>query len=199
MAATLKLTATSPVQSFSEPVTLAEVEHALGLPALSPSDSERDSLLKGYISAARELAEVYLNRDLVQKQYDLRLDSWPSEIELRAPLVSVDKVSYLNEQGSETVLAEGTDYIVFSNLEPPVVRPPVNGTWPSSSLYPRGAILVRFTSGYSGNDAFWGDAGARVKVAITMIAAWLYYTRGQSNTEIPAAAEALLTPGRLHR
>lgn len=98
----LNLTSSSPQQSFTEPLTLAEVKAYLLIPDRSPADDAEDDLLEGMITAAREEAETQQGRDLVEKQWDLSLDYFPCEIRLRAPLQSVDLVKYKNSDGVET-------------------------------------------------------------------------------------------------
>ncbi len=65
MHGTLTLTQTSPVQTFTEPLTLAEVQAYLGVPVLSLVDIESDTLIEAMISSAREVAEGMQGRDLV--------------------------------------------------------------------------------------------------------------------------------------
>lgn len=165
----LNLTVTSPVQTFSEPLTLAEVKEYLNLPLRSPTDADEDAMLESMITEAREVAEILQGRDLVRKQYDLSLDYFPYEIALRAPLVSVDLVRYRDSSGAYTTLAEGTNYIVDTAKQPGVMMPAYGVPWPSFTHWPSSAVLVRYTSGYSANDAFWNDAGARIKRGMLLL------------------------------
>lgn len=201
----LALTVTSPVQSFDEPLSLAEVKAFLGLPERSPADSEEDAMLEGFIAGAREVAEILQNRDLVEKQYDLALDYFPCQIELRTPLVSVDLVQYTDSDGDETALVEDTDYIV--DLARGLVMPPYSESWPSVTLWPSSGVLLRYTSGLSSTDAFWADAGARVKIGMKhLISAWFNgrlpfeNTPGaQQSVELPYTVTALLSMGAVPR
>lgn len=174
MANSLKLTVTSPVQSFTEPLTLARVKAFLNLPERSPADSEEDALLTAYISGARAQAEALQQRDLVVKQWDLSLNGFPGgAIELREPLVTVDLVRYRDSAGDYTTLVDGTDYIVDTYNVPGRILPPYGETWPSFTEWPLSAVLVRFTSGYSDTDQFWSDAGMLLKPGmLLLIAHW---------------------------
>jgi uncharacterized phiE125 gp8 family phage protein len=139
-----KLTVTSPVQTLVEPLTAAEVKAYLKIPVYSPVDAAADALLETLISAAREQAEAFQNRPLVGAQYDLTLDEFPAcEIELADSLNIVDLVKYKDEDGVETTLAEGTDYTV--NLVRGLIVPYPGKDWPSASLWPSGAVTIRFT------------------------------------------------------
>lgn len=168
---TLTLTESSPAQSFSEPLTLTEVKKYLNLPERSPVDGDEDLMLEGFIIAAREVAEILYGKDLIPKQYDLYLDYFPCEIELDGPLTSVDLVRRRDSDGAYTTLAEGTDYIV--DLVRGCVVPPYSESWPSFTEWPSGAVLVRFTRGYSSTHPFWSNAGQRILVGMkNLISAW---------------------------
>lgn len=198
---TLTLLSASPSAAFAEPLTAAEVEHFLGLTSLSPADSERDALIDGLIAGAREMAEVFQGRDLAQKQWELRLDSFEvTEIELRQPLINVELVQYTDSDGAATDLTESTDYIV--DLYKATIRPPYGETWPSFTEWPTSAVLARFTSGYDPADAFWSDAGRRIKIGMKLLIADWYHNRlprSLSEEEVPAAIRALLSAGALPR
>ncbi len=198
---TLALTVTSPAQTFTEPVTLAEAQTFLGVPVLSPIDAASDALIEAMITAARETAEIYQHRDLVRKQYDLRLDEfWGNEIELRPHLVSVDAVSYTDSGGTTTTLTETTDYIVDTSKQPGVVMPAYGKTWPTFTAYPSSAVLIRFTCGLSSTDPFWSDAGQRCLIGIKqLISAWwhgrLPFEPGLGIQEYPFGVRHLLSAG----
>lgn len=200
---TLSLTAASPAQSFTEPMTLAEIRHYLKIVESSPSDSEEDSLLEMYIAAARETAEIMQGRDLVQKQWDLTLAYFDfTEIALRPPLSSVDRVQYTDSDGIVTAMAENTDYIV--DLARGVIMPPYGGSWPSFTAWPTSAVLVRFTSGYAPGDAFWSDAGKRIIAGMKLLIAQWYENRENVNVgnivnELPYAVTALFQFGANNR
>lgn len=144
----LNLTLTSPVQTFTEPVSLAELKTHLGLPTVeSPVDVARDAQLEALITAARQVAEGhnYQNRSLVAKQYDYTLDEWPLQIRLPVrPAASVDTFTYRSYDDITYSMTEGIDYIFdpYSSI----IRPPDGGVWPSVSLWPLSAILIRFTT-----------------------------------------------------
>jgi len=201
---TLRLTETSPQQTFTEVLTLAEMKDYLKIPPRSPADSYEDDLITSYISAAREQAEILQNRDLVPKQFDLNMDYWPSyRLEMRTPTRSVDLLRYMDSNGDITTMTEGpnADYIVDLAKQPGVVAPPYNATWPTFTPWPSSAILLRFTSGYLGTDPFWLGAGARIKVGMRLlISAWynnrLPFEKGADATnEYPYAVTSCLGYG----
>ncbi len=203
---TLSLTVTSPPQSFTEPITLDEVKAYLNLPVRSPVDQGEDDTLSGFITAAREQAEILQGRDLVRKQWDLALDYFLTyAIVLRAPLVSVDLIQYKDMNGTVTALTEGIDYVVDTSKQPGITTPKFNTTWPAYSAWPTSSALVRFTSGYQSTDAFWNDSGARIKIGMKMlISMWfnnrLPFEAGPSSiAEYPYAVTSCLSYGAIER
>ncbi len=143
---TLRPTTTETPQTFTEPLTLAEMQGFLGLPTLSPVDAVKDAEIEAFITGAREQAEILQGRDLVEKQYDLTLDAFPAcEIELRDNLKSVDLFTYKDSDGVMHTLVENADFIVDTAKSPGSVQPVYNGEWPSDTLWPSSAVLVRFT------------------------------------------------------
>lgn len=205
---TLRLTVSSPPQSFDEPLTVTQLMRYMKLPESSPVDEGEQEFIGSLISAAREQAEILQNRDLVQKQFDLSMDYWPSyRLELRTPAVSVDRLQYMDSNGDVTVMQEGpdADYIVDLSKQPGVVAPPYNATWPTFTPWPSSAILLRFTSGYSSADPFWSGPGARIKMGMRLlISAWynnrLPFERGvDAMSEYPYAVTSCLSYGALER
>ena len=199
----LNLTVTSPIQTFSEPLTLAEVQVWLGVPVLSPVDAESDTLISALISAAREQAEVLQGRDLIEKQWTLTLETFPPVVELRPPLVSVQSVTYKDSDGTTHTLAENTDYIVDTSKHPGIIMPPYGESWPSFTGWPTSPITIAFTSGFASTAAFWNEAGARVKLGMKMlISAWFnrrlpFEPSNIGISEMPFTVTALPSTGSL--
>jgi uncharacterized phiE125 gp8 family phage protein len=202
----LRLTEASPPQAIDEPLTLDEVKKYLRLPERSPVDQDEDDEILGLISAARDIAEIHQQRDLVRKQWDLHFDYWPSyRISLRSPLHSVDLVQYKDSDGNVTPLVLNTDYIVDPAKEPAILTPPYNVVWPTFTPWPSSSILIRFSSGYSFDSVFWQGPGARIKNGMKLlISAWfngkLPFEKGASaSQEYPYAVTACLGYGARER
>lgn len=210
---TLRLLETSPVQSFAEPLTVAELRQFLAIPTLAETSPVTvdpvDDEIALLITAAREQAEGRFGRDLVPKQYEMALDYWLGyEIPLRAPLVSVDSVMYTDSDGNVTTMAEGTDYVVDTVKHPGLIMPPYNKTWPTFTPSPSSAIRVQFTSGYAAGAAFWSDSGARLKAGMKLLIGEWFENRlplsydiasgGQKSTVLDRI-DALLSAGSLTR
>lgn len=189
MAGILTLTG-SPV-TYTEPLTASEVKAWLRVSDPSPADAAFDAEIDAMIQAAREKAEVYQNRDLVTKQWDKTLDSFPSgAVELRYPLQSVDLVTRKDSDGNTTTMVENTDYIV--DLVRGLIMPPYGESWPSFTEWPSSAITIRFTSG--------GEPSGIVKIGMLhLIESWFTGKTGTAlvpyGATVTPAIEALLKIG----
>jgi len=188
----LTLTVTSPAQTFTEPVTLAQAKEFLRVPVLSPTDSAQDAEIESLITASREMAEGFQGRDLVGKQWDRTLDSFPSvEIELRRPLSTVDLVQYKDSDGTTTALTEDTDYI--KDTSKGLIRPIYGGSWPSFTAWPTSAVTIRFsTSPERVHD--------NIKTGMKLLISDWYYNRlprTVARDDIPMGIRALLSYGGL--
>lgn len=200
----LKLTDSSPAQTFGdEPLTLGEVAPFLNLPAPNLGNAGEVAMIESFIAGAREQAEFLQGRDLVVKQYDLSLDCFPCEIELREPLVVVDLIQYRDSDGVTYDLAENTGYIV--DMARGLVLPPYGESWPSFTPWPSSAVLVRFRSGLQATDPFWNDSGKRLKIGMLyLISEWynnrLAFELGASAVqEYPYRITQLLSAGAKKR
>ncbi len=203
---TLNLTRSSPAQSWTEPVTLAEAKAFLSLPLRSPADDAEDALLQQFIAAARVQAELAQGRDIVPKQWDLSLDYFfDYAVELRAPLISVELVRYTDSNGAVTTLTENVDYIVDANKQPGRILPAYNKFWPVFTARPSSAVLVRFNSGFDLSDPFWLDDGQAVKNGMSyLISSWfnnrLPFEMGTGVMhEYPYTVQQALSAGALFR
>jgi uncharacterized phiE125 gp8 family phage protein len=169
-----------------EPVTLAEAKSHCRV-----DTSVDDTLIVGYIATARELVEDYLDRSLVTQQYVMRLDAFPTEIELpRPPMVASGtatavSITFTTGDTGGTATLSTTQYRVDRDATPGVIRNLYGGSWPSH-LLDQNSVTVTWWAGY-------GDATSvpqRVKSAMLMTILELYDKRGDA--QLPAGAKALL-------
>jgi len=169
-----------------EPVTLSEAK------AHCRVDIEADdALIAGYITAARELCEDYLDRSLVTQQYVMRLDQFPPEIEIPRPpmaasgtATSVTVTYTLNDTGATSTL-DPSRYRVDRDSTPGAIRNLYGGTWPSNRD-DQNSISVTWWAGYGNSES----VPQRVKNAILMTVLALYENRGDA--QLPPGAKALL-------
>ena len=176
-----------------------------------------DELLAGYLSAARVLAEDYLSRSLLPQTvlWTVRPTSMlrPEQSRLlgtlqlpRAPVVSIETVTTLDEWGNATVVAPallpvtpGTSilgYVVDLALEPATLR--IGRETVLSGGYPLHAtelqnVQVSMATGY----AAAANVPSNIILAIMMTTAFFYEHRGDAGGEMPEAAERLLNRSRL--
>ena len=181
-----------------EPVSLTEAKSHLRVDI-----TDDDALITALITAARQMAEEISRRALITQTWKYILDAWPKGDELTLPLPplqSVASITYKDKDGNSATFSSGS-YIVDADCEPGRVVLAYGATWPSTTLYPAGAITVQFTAGY-------GDSASDVPQAIRqamllMIGHWYenreQVTVGAVAREIPLGVEALLWPYRVLR
>lgn len=172
-----------------EPLTESELRQQINY-----SDDDTDELIRGYISAAREMFEVDTERALLSQTWTLKLNEFPDDhIELRlCPLGSVSSITYTDSDGASQTLAT-TVYLV-SNSDPARITLKYGQVWPAT--YDQAdAITVTFTAGYSSELL----VPAKAKQAIRMLAGHWYQNReaiGQVGSEIALGYESLVNSMR---
>lgn len=141
-----------------EPVSLAE---ALG--HLRVDHSDADARIDGHIVTARENAEAFCRRAFVTQVWDLVLPRFPTRDELvndrvlrairipKPPLVTIDSVTYFDEDGDSQTLATATYYAV-TQTHPGWMARQVDQTWPATRAR-ADAVTVQFTAGYGAASA----------------------------------------------
>lgn len=177
-----------------------------------------DDILAIYIQAAREWAEMYLNRALITQTLTVAMAhsrphaGWPylgltaplfvlplwftwnlvqrGNIELpRSPAQSVVSVAVGTWGQPDVTLVAGTDYDVDLTMQPGRLF-----VRPQTTSWPQDHVAITFTAGY-------GDTAAALPAsivnAILLIVAFLYENRGDVGGDMPTAAKMLLTPYRL--
>lgn len=205
----LRLSESSPAQTWVEPLTTAQVRKAVNIEYGSTTDDDQEQEFTDMIVAARQQAEYFQNRDLVRKQWDMTRDYFDAyRIGLRDPLISVDLVRYTKSDATTADLVVGTDYFVDKARASPCIAPAYNTRWPAYSAQPSSSVLIRFTSGYSivdDSSGWWNGPGAVVKRGmLALIQHWfdnrLPFTRGIGNVEeYPLTVTDLLSWGAKNR
>lgn len=160
----------------AEPVTLAMVKARLRLPTGFSNDDgvitglitgvrEDAERLSGLILAQRPFAQVLDSfpyfTDTIQSQqayppsyyslprYSSTLWNYSQMIKLaQAPLISVDKFTYVGTDGLTHDLQPGIDFILDPETRLARIFPMVGGFWPPC-LYTPNAVQIKFTAGFS--------------------------------------------------
>src|SRR5690606_31055902 len=134
------------VPPSSAPVSLDEVKRALDLGDDTGSDEELAEL----IPAAVDMVERDCQRALLSQTWNLYMDGFPCEIELRMPpVIAVASVKYTDTAGDEQTVAT-SDYHTDTTTAPGRIWPVT--VWPSDVACDRpNAVNVTFTAGYGGS------------------------------------------------
>ena len=178
-----------------EPVSVAEVKAQARVDL-----ADEDTLIEGYIRAARETLERLLWRAFITQTLELTLDGWPegSEIRLpRPPLQSVTAVRYTTEDGTLKTLDPAL-YVVDAASEPGRVVLKRGKSWPSETLVPAAGVKVEYVAGY-GDQA--SDVPEPIRQAILLLAAhWYEHREAVSDgrmVEVPMGVWWLVEPLRM--
>jgi len=171
-----------------EPVTLEEAK------AFAKVDgTAEDTLIEGFIVAARSAIEGILGRSLINQTIVLRLDAWADTVLPlpRPPLVSVTEVRTLDEDDVATVYEASNYYIMDGNKAELILRS--NATAPQNVDRNHGGFEVEYVAGY-GDTA--DDVPQGIRNAILQWVAVMYETRVLDATKPPMEVMAYLSPFR---
>jgi len=151
------------------------------------ADATEDSLITGYIRAAREKVEAYLGRTLITTVYDLVLDDWPGEPYItlpRPPLQSVSSVKHYGTDNTEHIMSSEDYTVDTSDNFGGILFLRYGKSWPTTTLRPYRGVKVRFAAGY-------GDAASAVpqyiRDNIKVLVAAAYGTRGEVDERLLSA------------
>lgn len=174
-----------------EPVTLSEVKLHLRV-----DHDDEDALLTNLIKVARELVEDGTWRALLTQTWELRLDHWPRmPLEMpKPPLQSIVSIKYLDSDGMENTVASSV-YDVDTYSEPGRLFFKKGQSWPSTTLYERGAVRIQFKSGWLAAT----NVPYKIKAAILLLVGHYYENReeviissGLTPVELPKGVNSLL-------
>lgn len=188
------------VKPSVEPVTLAELK----LQSRIDVDDE-DTLLAVFISAAREWAEKFCQRAIVEQTVEYMLDAWPcGAVELPwGEVIDVEAVTYVDQDG---VQQTWSDYLLDATTEPARLAPAYGESYPATRTQ-SGAITIRYRAGYAPGDGsptdYAENVPAAIKAAILMTAAhWFEHREAVIDgnvMETPLSAQSLLWAYRIMR
>jgi uncharacterized phiE125 gp8 family phage protein len=192
------------VQPDGELLTIEECRAQLNVtPYVLDSDGAGthpdDALIMAMLGAAREHCENFLGLSLVQRTYEIALDSFPigaMGIELpMGPVVSVESV-VVGEEDSDSLVDAGT--YIFDVFSAPGRIVPVT-TWPL--MFPASnAVRIRYVAGY-GDDTDSEPLPFAIRAAILLMLGHLYKNREDTVegviSSLPNGVEALLRPLRV--
>jgi uncharacterized phiE125 gp8 family phage protein len=134
-----------------------------------------DTLLAGYLAAAREFVERVCGWALMTQTWDLYLDAFPEETELalpRSPLASVTGVYYTALAAVEATYSSAS-YTVDTASTPGRIVLNDGYSWPADTLVITNGVRVRFVAGYANADL----VPAHVVQTLLLLLGMLYETR----------------------
>lgn len=203
-----------------EPISIDEARSHLEAPAYEDSDVDPidDTMIEGWLGAARELCEQFLGLSLATQTLEYALDGFPT-VELNGstaidlPMGPVREILQVMTPAVEgftsddvdsdssvdsPVYADGElnpDQYSLDDYSKPHRLVPVSG-WPAITASTN-AIKIRYIAGYAA-DSDGGDVMPRAaRAAILVTLAHLYAHRGDEDVDLPPAAESLLRPLRV--
>jgi len=151
-------------QPASEPISLAQAKLHLRLDTTEIGTTE-DQLLRSYIASARSFCEQYQNRAYIYQTITAKRDDFKAAMQLpRPPLISVDSISYLDNNGDSQTLATSY-YDVDTTTQPGKITLAYGQTWPSLRGDHHG-VTITYKAGYvseftasAGDDTLTANAG----------------------------------------
>ncbi len=189
-----------------EPLSLSEAKLHL---RIEDTATTEDTLIAGLIRAARGFAEHYTGRVFVQRTLEMRIEGFPGcELEIpRAPLQSIESVTYVDPTGTSTTWA-AAEYDIDTDAVPGRLAPSYGNSYPATR-YQMNAVTVRFIAGYAVGspqdaDGYRANIPDEIKSAMLMIIGHLYTNRESvsdagliSAAIVPQGALWLLAPFRV--
>lgn len=181
------LTLLTPATVF--PVTLVEARAQCRV-----TSTDEDTLIEGYVRAATRHVENALSLSIAEQTWKLTLDEFSDAIELlRGPVVSVQSVQYVDEDGVTQTLDADLYTVDLTSDQQWLVRNS-DATYPSL-LDGVNAVAITYTAGM-------GTVPDDLKHAILMLIAHWHSSRAATETgnviprEVPFATAALIQPYR---
>lgn len=149
----------------TDPVTREEAKNHLRIEHV-----EDDADIDEIITSATKQAEMRTERQFITATWELRLDRFPSLIELRKnPVASISSVKYVDINGTTQTVAT-TVYDTDTDQEPARIFPSTGQNWPVPKDQLQ-AVQVQFVAGYGAASA----VPAKVKRLIKLLIEQEYY------------------------
>lgn len=144
---------------------------------IDQADTAFDAQLTLWIKAVTEEAEGAANQVFITQHLRMTLDAFPTAtllrvpdaIVLRAPLISVESVKYIDTVGQQQTL-DPASYVVITDVVPGRVVPAYGLAWPAT-LNRAAVVTVDFTAGY-GPDATTVPQRAQLYILARLAEQW---------------------------
>lgn len=153
-----------------EPITLAEAKAQARI-----TTSSEDSLIEGYIAAARIFIESQTGRTIHDTTWEIVMPYFREIWLPRAtPLIEILEVVYKDSDGVATVWSD-TGYIADTHTEPGRLVLAYNESWPSFTAYPASPIRIQYRAGIAASPDV--EAGDEIKYPMKLLVAGMYKNR----------------------
>jgi uncharacterized phiE125 gp8 family phage protein len=180
-----------------EPLTVEEARTHL-----RAGHTLEDGYIGSLVIVARRWVEQVTGRALVSQTWDYALDCFPRGPTIkipRAPLRSVESVTYYGRDLVTEMVLDPSLYQVDTLRDPGVIALRDGASWPSDWLRTSSGVVVRFVAGY-GDEA--ADVPADIVHAIKLLVGEMYAFRepeitGTIISKVGFAVDALLAPYHL--
>jgi uncharacterized phiE125 gp8 family phage protein len=163
----------------------------------APTNAEDEDIAR-YIKVARRYCENFQHRAFITQTWDLYLDQFPCELEIRIPMPPLQSVTWLKYKDMAGILQTwpASNYIVDTVSEPGRIVLANGKSWPTTYDEIQ-AVQIRFVCGYGDSAA---DVPEEIGQAILLKVADLYEHRGDeaADPNIERALESLLWPERVN-
>lgn len=176
-----------------EPVTVADIE---AWAQIGSAQHDQDGTIQTMITAARQIVERRLRRQLITATWKLYLDDFPAEILItdHLPVTAITSITYVDTAGATQTLSATyyqTDYA--SEDSPARIWEAYGYSWPTCRGDTVNQVCVTFTAGYGTPS----QVPSGIKAAIAQIVASMFRDRessivGTINSPSPWAVDAVL-------
>lgn len=167
-----------------EPITVDEAKQWLNV-----DYDDQDEVIASIIKAARLKIEKRCGISIAMKQYRMKLAGFGGKIELTyPPVVSVDSVKYLDEDGVEQTI-DAAAYVLIEDDYAPYIHP--LESWPKDVAARPDAVRVEFTSGVDIEDSPPDEVPADLLQAMRLEIGAMFENREQELL-VPTRQELML-------
>lgn len=175
----------------SEPVSLSDLKDHSYIDI-----ADDDSLIDGYITAARMHLESETKRAFVTQTWKVYMDHFDYEMILPLGRIqSVSSVTYVDDNGATQTLATSV-YTVDTFRDPGRVVLAYGQVWPTVRDQIN-AVVITYVAGYGSASS----VPSPIRTAISLLTAHLYENREATTTsdlsDLPMGVEALISPYRI--
>jgi uncharacterized phiE125 gp8 family phage protein len=174
-------------QPSAEPLTLAEAKSMLKI-----DSTDEDDYIVRLIMRARRMTENYCALSLLTQEREINLDCFPCGIinVPYGPVQSVDSFTYIDADGDEQTLVEGTDFRVDTKSD--VCRIEAINSWPTAKTQVN-AVTIQYTAGFTNVGEDWLPEEA-IEMCSKLVAR-MYEKRGDEN--YPVLTDEIMQVGDL--